>query len=272
MLKINDEIINLKHFPDGTFALKHDSLPMEMSFCFGQLHYLTWLYESEEELVALIYITKHLQEKGASVILNLDYVPNGRMDRVENPYDVFTLKHFAEVINWLEFEKVWVLDPHSSVSTALIDRVNVKSHARFIRQAIQSASCNAYKFMLFFPDEGAVKRYGKMFSVPYAFGIKRRDWETGQIQGLDVAGRTDLIKDSTVLIVDDICSRGGTFFHSAKKLKELGAKEIYLYVTHCENTILEGDLLNSGLIKKIYTTNSIFTGKNERIEVFDCEE
>ena len=107
-----------------------------------------------------------------------------------------------------------------------------------------------------------------MATMEYAFGIKQRDWETGQILGLDVAGSVDKIKDSRILIVDDICSRGGTFYHSAKKLKELGAKEIYLYITHCENTILEGELLTSGLIEKVYTTNSIFTKEHEKIEVF----
>ena len=104
--------------------------------------------------------------------------------------------------------------------------------------------------------------------MEYAFGIKKRNWETGNIEGLDVAGCVDKIKDSNILIVDDICSRGGTFYHSAKKLKELGAKNIYLYVTHCENTILDGDLLNSGLVEKVYTTNSIFTKEHEKIEVF----
>ena len=49
---------------------------------------------------------------------------------------------------------------------------------------------------------------------------------------LVVAGATELIDGSRVLIVDDLCSRGGTFYHSAKKLKELGAKEIYLYISH----------------------------------------
>jgi ribose-phosphate pyrophosphokinase len=107
-----------------------------------------------------------------------------------------------------------------------------------------------------------------MIEMPYAFGIKKRDWTTGKIEGLDVAGSVDKIKDSNILIIDDICSRGGTFYHSAKKLKELGAKKIYLYITHCENTILEGELLTSGLIERVYTTNSIFTKEHEKIEVF----
>ena len=68
-------------------------------------------------------------------------------------------------------------------------------------------------------------------------------------------------------IIDDICSRGGTFYHSAKKLKEHGANDIYLYVSHCENTILEGDLLKGDLIKRVYTTDSIFIKSHEKIEV-----
>ena len=123
---------------------------------------------------------------------------------------------------------------------------------------------------MFYPDEGAMKRYSSMADKPYVFGMKKRDWATGQINGLDVAGATELIDGSRVLIVDDICSRGGTFYHSAKKLKELGAKEVYLYVSHCENTILEGELIRSNLLEKIFTTNSIFTATHPIIEVCEC--
>jgi ribose-phosphate pyrophosphokinase len=122
--------------------------------------------------------------------------------------------------------------------------------------------------MVFYPDEGAMKRYSGAFPIPYAFGVKKRDWVTGQIQGLDAMGDVEGIKGKRVLIIDDICSKGGTFYHSAKKLRELGASEVYLYVTHCENTIFEGELLKTDLIDKIYTTNSIFTKEHEKIEVF----
>ena len=123
--------------------------------------------------------------------------------------------------------------------------------------------------LLFYPDEGAMKRYSAMCDKPYVFGMKKRDWTTGQIQGLDVQGQTELIKGSKVLIVDDICSRGGTFYHSAKALKNLGAGEIYLYVSHCENSILEGDLLTSNLVETVFTTNSIFTKQHEKITVME---
>jgi ribose-phosphate pyrophosphokinase len=107
-----------------------------------------------------------------------------------------------------------------------------------------------------------------MMKMPYEYGIKNRDWQTGEIKSLTVADNGIDLKDRTVLIVDDICSRGGTFIHSAKKLKELGAAKIYLYVTHCENTVLEGDLLKDDLVEHIFTTDSIFRKSHEKIEVF----
>ena len=69
------------------------------------------------------------------------------------------------------------------------------------------------------------------------------------------------------LIIDDISSYGGTFLHSARKLKELGASKVYLYITHCENTILKGELINSGLLERIYTTGSIYTGEHPLITI-----
>lgn len=260
MIAINGEIIEQNHFPDGTLLLKEEGV-----WFGGGSHMIEWYFESNEELVALIFLTKHLKNHcpRKPIKLYMYYTPNARQDRVKTSEDVFTLKYFAETINSLGFDEVHILDPHSSVSEALIDKVIVESPKMFIDKAIS----NCRPDMLFFPDEGAMKRYSGMAKKEYAFGIKRRDWATGKIEGLDVVGCVDKIKDSRILIVDDICSRGGTFYHSAKRLKELGAKEIYLYVTHCENTILEGELLTSGLIEKVYTTNSIFTKEHEKIEV-----
>lgn len=262
MIKYNGKIVEQNHFPDGTLLIKQEPTENQVEFCYDEIH---WFFESNEELVTLIYLTKHLHANGVKdIILNMPYIPNARQDRVKNSDDVFTLKYFAEIINYLNFHIVYTLDPHSSVSEALIDNIAVQTPKFYIETAMRK--CNPD--LLFFPDEGAMKRYSSMANKEYAFGIKKRDWTTGKIEGLDVAGSVDKIKDSRILIVDDICSRGGTFYHSAKKLKELGAKEIYLYVTHCENTILDGELLTSCLIEKVYTTNSIFTKEHEKIEVF----
>ncbi len=266
MIRLNGKQMDLKHFPDGTLLMKELAANAEKVV-------LTWLYENNEELVALYFLTRHLQSKGLQNIeLQLPYIPNARQDRVKAPEDVFTLKYFAEIINSLQISKVTVLDPHSYVSEALINNIDIQSPKKYVERALTKIrQQNVGDVLLFYPDEGAMKRYSAMFNMPYVFGIKKRDWTTGQIQGLDVAGQTKLIMGSTILIVDDICSKGGTFYHSAKALKELGAGRIYLYISHCENTILEGEILQSDLIEKVYTTDSIFTKSDEKVEVFSYE-
>lgn len=262
MLKYNGKRVEVNHFPDGTLLMKEHATGSPRAE-------LVWCFEDNEEMVALYYLVRHLQSNGISDIsLKMPYIPNARQDRVKQPDDIFTLKYFSMLLNELKFKQVTVLDPHSYVSEALIDRICVETPEKYVEKVLGQIG---REVVFFYPDEGAMKRYSAMFDMPYVFGMKKRDWATGEILGLSVSGKTDLIKDSTILIVDDICSRGGTFYHSAKALKELGAGDIYLYVSHCENTVLEGDLINSGLVKRIYTTDSIFTKEDERVEVFTYE-
>lgn len=265
MIRLNGDPIEIGSFPDGTILMKQGD---DGKTCAD----IDWYYENDRELVALIYLTKHLRRLGYEFIdLYMPYIPNARQDRVKNPEDVFTLKYFAEILNDLKFRTVTVLDPHSTVSEALINNISIMSPKNYIEETLFCMKTKEHvdtdHILVFYPDSGAAKRCSDMINRYYAYGIKKRDWDSGKIVGLDIIDNGFDLKDKDILIVDDICSKGGTFYHSAKKLKELGAKDIYLYVSHCENTILEGELLKGDLIKKIYTTNSIFTKSHEKIEV-----
>lgn len=268
MITLNGVPVEIGSFPDGTILMKQSGGEFKNNL-------IEWHYENDREFLALIYLVKHLRRfKAKTIHLEMPYIPNARMDRVKNSTDVFTLKYFADILNGLNIDSITVLDPHSNVSEALINNLNINTPESYIISAIAHTQGGWFnwnsisdKLLMFYPDEGAMKRYSGMVKIPYAFGIKKRDWETGNILGLDVAGDVNAIKGKDILIVDDICSKGGTFYHSAKKLKELGANDIYLYISHCENTILEGELLKGDLIKKVYTTDSIFTKEHEKIEV-----
>lgn len=260
------EVVEDKSFPDGTALMKINASDL-FSGRFTKAD-IKWFYENEKELVRLIYLVGCLRTRNIHrITLLMPYVPNARQDRVKDCHDVFTLKYFANVINKLYFDTVTILDPHSHVCEALLDRVNILSPKKYISMAIDKYKPD----MLFFPDEGAMKRYTGIIEYPFAFGVKERDWKTGKIADLSIICNQFDVKDKNVLIVDDICSRGGTFFFSAKKLKELGAKNVYLYVTHCENTILEGELLKSDILSGVTTTNSIFTESHEKIGVIEIQ-
>ena len=246
------EVVKQSHFPDGTL---HVNMPSN----YFDYDTILWNYENDAELFTLICVKSHYED--ASITLNMPYIPHARMDRVQRVEDVFTLKYFCQVINSLNFNKVIVRDAHSNVALALLDRViNIPSDDD-IKTAINHMEYYEKEIpVLFFPDEGAMKRYSSKLNLPYAFGIKKRDWETGKILGLQLING-EIVKDKTVLIVDDICSRGGTFYHAANALKEAGAKNIYLYVTHVEHTMVEGDMYNQDIVKKIFTSDSIFKPK-----------
>lgn len=263
MIHLNGKKIEIGNFPDGTLLIKEK---VSKDYDGARSASVEWKFENNEELVALIYIVKHMKAHGIEKVhLSMPYIPNARQDRVKGDEDVFTLKYFAEVINWLGFASVTVLDPHSTVSEALFDNIVIRTPKEYIANVIERIGDK--NLMMFYPDEGAMKRYSALCEKPFAFGIKKRDWATGQIKGLDVSGATESINGSRILIVDDICSKGGTFYHSAKKLKELGAKEIYLYISHCENSILQGQVLTSGLIERVFTADSILTKTHEKITV-----
>ena len=258
MFKVNGVPIKIERFPDGTPRLNIAIVVPEAT--------IEWLYEKNEEMI-LFFIARHLREKYAPKRLDLyvPYLPNARMDRTENKEEVFTLKYFCELINSLNFDKVIVRDVHSKVSLDLLKNV-VQEDISTVLKELAGRLLDPKKDIVFFPDEGSRKRYSQMVDFPTAYGVKKRDWNTGDIIKLDVKGDVPA-KPFNVLIIDDISSYGGTFLFSAKKLKQLGANKIYLYVTHCENSILEGNLIASGLLERIFTTKSIFTEKHPLIEI-----
>ncbi len=257
MIKINNTPLTAQYFPDGTLRLNIVPQGPEVA--------LEWLFENNEETLTLFFAVQHLRAHGTQKFtLHLPYIPNARMDRVKNADEVFTLKYFAQFINSLGFEKVLVRDAHSDVSLALLDRVereNIQPKIAALAEKLLTK-----KDVIFFPDAGSCKRYKEYTDRPTVYGVKERDWKTGKILGLKVEGQLPTAPFN-VLIIDDISSYGGTFYHSAKKLKELGAEKIWLYVTHCENSILDGELIKSGLVERIYTTQSIYTKQHDLIEI-----
>ncbi len=274
MIFIGEHIIETKHFPDGTPLIKLDPIDIENTLSPNDnMVIINWFYESMDELFTLYSLVGHLRDNCFETIsLYMPYLPNARQDRVKNEEDVFTLKYFCQIINSLNFKWVHILDAHSSVGPALIDRVINESPRSVLLNVFTKLNIvekiDMDNFVAFYPDQGAMKRYSDLLDAPCAFGIKNRTWEEGKIDSLEVI-TSESLEGKDILIIDDICSFGGTFYRSAKKLKELGANKIYLYITHCEDSILKGELFKSDLIEKVYTTNSILNECHEKIEVIE---
>lgn len=272
MIKINNEVLEISHYPDNT-----QKIIINDKVLHAYRNNISWNYQNDEEFVTLIFVTEHIREIFPDSIINLylPYIPNARMDRVHHkPSEVFTLKYFCKFINNLNFNNVFVMDAHSNVSIALLDRCIQDKGEYFIRKTIGlvKEDSNSSDVLLYFPDSGAFKKYSELLpEFKYCYGEKKRDWDTGKILGLEVKAFNEDITGKTVLMIDDIISYGGSMYYGAKELKNLGASKIYAYATHVENSILDkekGTLIKSledGTVEKLFTTNSIYTGNHDKI-------
>lgn len=277
MIRINEEVVTINKFPDGTprINLNQEAI-VKRSYDGSDYILIDWLYQDNDELFYLMLIKKHLERHLTNVnyYLFMPYIPNARMDRVKEEDEVFTLKYFCDFINSLNFDSVYVLDAHSDVSVALLNNCSNNSPEKYITDAIEYIP--EKNIVLYFPDAGAAKRYSDLFpEIRYSYGEKKRDWNTGKILGLEIRNNGIDLNGETVLMIDDIISYGGSLYYSANELKKSGADKIYAYATHTENSILDkekGTLIKSledGTVERLYTTNSIFNGNHDKITVLE---
>lgn len=261
--------IKQDHFGDGTLKCSlgnsNDFTSINFNIMQSKIEELkiTWCYDNDAELFTLISLVGEIRDSSESnqnlkIDLFLPYIPHARQDRKVSDR-LFTLKYFAQIINSLNFNKVIVVDPHSDVATALINRCLV------IPFDLPEESFNKV-WML--PDAGAAKKYsskeGELFDITSSFiiGNKKRNKE-GRIESYDIINFIPGTKE--VWIRDDICSYGNTFVEAAKALRALGVEKIYLVLSHCENNILKGQVLD--FVDHVYTSNSILTVEHPKITI-----
>lgn len=270
MITLNNKLVKITRFPDNTFKfdLPEDAITKDSN-------YIVWKFESMEELFTLMGVKQKLDEFQLTCRLVLPYLPNARMDKICNPNEGLMLKYLITSLDNLGFEQIELLDPHSpaykqwikntvwfennALLVSIIDHVITCCMININENPEDPNEVTMENLTLVFPDKGAKGRYSKLLDIDHqniVYGQKVRNQETGEILSFDLVGD---IENEVVLIIDDICSKGGTFYHTANKIREKGFKgEIFLYVTHCENSIFEGEILkDNSEISRVYTTSSI---------------
>ncbi|MGW1444277.1 ribose-phosphate diphosphokinase [Serratia rhizosphaerae] len=206
-------------------------------------------------------------------LLELPYLPFARQDRHMGAGDSFALKVFGQLLNTLKFDRVTVLDPHSDVAAAAIDRFHAVAQQHCMQHSARLTQLLSQQALLpIAPDAGALKKIhavAEHFALnEYGIMTKHRDVQSGQLTGFallagDVRGRD-------VLIVDDLCDAGGTFIGAAQVLRQHGARSVSLYVTHGIFSKGVEHLLAQG-IDNIYTTTSYAPADiaGARVELID---
>lgn len=256
--------VNFDKFPNGELNIG-SGLIKELSGVSDKVR-VSWKYEESESIIELLFLVNYLEQINKEVIeLVIYYLPYSRMDRVDkDTNNMFSLKYITNLINCLVIREVKVVEAHSDESINLLNNSkNLNLSKEIFNKVEEDKKLDLNNTVIMYPDMGAYLRYDYNLGYQTIYGNKVRDFKTGNIVGLDIEGEYTL-KDNAV-IIDDLTSKGTTFYKSAEKLYELGFKNVYLVVTHSENTITKGELLKCG-IDKVYTTNSLLDTEDKVIK------
>jgi len=246
MILIGDVELKPTIFPDKTSQVW--KLPKENLEYFYKENFaeVTWVFESEAEIIHLAQLKTLLDTYVDDVHLHMFYVPYARQDKRVDNNATFAFRTFAKILNSLGFSVVRVLDFHNKSRLSLINNVEELPVSVYIYKAIDLTRAD----LLLYPDHGARIRYSNCeYGLNYVYAIKDRDQLTGYIKKVNLTGA---VRGKKVLIVDDICDGGMTFKLVAEKALKAGAKEVHLYTTHGIFSKGLQTLRDSG-IKKIFT-------------------
>ena len=209
---------------------------------------------ANDNLMELLLVIDALKRSSAkNITAVIPYFGYARQDRKVAPRTSISAKLVSNLITKAGADRVLTVDLHAGQIQGFFDIPvdNLFSTPIFARHVKRNIKSN--NIICVAPDVGGTERaraLGKLLNVGLAIVDKRRP-KPGQSQVMNVIGN---VKGKTCIMVDDIIDSGGTIINAAKALKDRGAKEVYVYITH---GVLSGEAVQK--IKKSVIKNLVIT-------------
>lgn len=246
------------YYPDGTFYPILNEFPKEFTFRINSYSDL-WLLKQIKDVY---------DHNSKNAIVTIPNLLDAQADRRFNSNESANLKLVLKELNSMNWEMLKIFHPHNSeIVEAIIDKVEIIDNSEFIKQVILSiiddgnfSSMENFenKFILASTDSGGFKPLMKLVDKigwkgeTYSASKSRKfkDNVSKLIQHVD---RNDF-NGKSILLIDDICVKGGTFLGLSTLFKERNIRNIYLAVSHI--TVDKPNHLLWESFDKVFTTNS----------------
>lgn len=219
------------------------------------------------ELLILIDALKRASAKSIAAVI--PYFGYARQDRKDKPRVPITAKLIANLLTSAGATRVLTLDLHAGQIQGFFDIPVDNLLARSVlTEAFKSFGLN--NFVVMGPDLGAIKKarsFANFLNAEFAVIDKRR-MSSEKVEVYALIGN---VKDQDVILVDDMCSTGGTLVSAAYACQEAGAKRIFAAVTHGLFAGKAIEAIEKSPIIKVIATNSV-QGHivHPKIEVVSC--
>ena len=249
-----------KYYPDGSFYVTVEEFSDSFTFFLNS-------YEDLWELNQILDVYKYTNEN--KPLVTIPCLLDAQADRRFEYNQPHGLKLVLNFLNSM-YANFQFFHPHNSeVVEVALDNVNIIDNTEFIKNVLWNINGNYPKenhylnlkkdnLILMSSDAGGFKPLmklcdkigwqGETFSAS-----KSRKYVDGKSKLIQDIDRADF-EAKDILIIDDICVKGGTFIGLAKMLRERNVGKLYLAVSHLTLETVSEDLIKS--FDKIYTTDS----------------
>lgn len=232
--------------------------------------YLTAKIQNSDQLMGMFLATDALRRVYplTQIHLTIPYFPYARQDRVCNAGEALSAKVIATLINSQNYASVVVVDPHSPVLVAALERCHVVDQITVFGRVKQDWQ----NWTIVAPDAGAAKKTEEFAKAVGAKDVlyfsKTRELSTGKITGMKILNPEVVNENSRLLVLDDICDGGRTFVELYQALDSpvhMPYNTIELAVTH--GIFSKGVQALTCVFDHVYTTDSIPRESSSKLTV-----
>ena len=220
---------------------------------------------ANDNLIELLICIDALRRSSAkNITAVIPYFGYARQDRKVVPRTAISAKLVSNLITDAGANRILSVDLHAGQIQGFFDIPvdNLFATPIFARHIKKNIKTN--NLICVAPDVGGVERaraLSRRINVGIAIIDKRRP-TPGKSEVMNIVGN---VKHKICVIVDDIIDSGGTIVNAAKALKDKGAKEIYVYITHAVLSGSAVDKIKESQIKKLIITDTIDNSKKIKI-------
>jgi ribose-phosphate pyrophosphokinase len=182
------------------------------------------------ELLLMIQAAKLASAKRITAVV--PWFPYSRQDRMAKPREPISARLIADTLQLAGVDRVLTMDLHAGqIQGFFTIPVDHMTALQLFATHFRDLGLTGEHVVSVAPDAGRAKhavRFGEMVEASFAIMHKVRH-SAEHVEMTEVTGR---VKGKIAIVGDDVSTTGGTLIAGAKALKEHGAKEVYMFVTH----------------------------------------
>ena len=207
------------------------------------------------ELMLMIQAAKLASAKRITAVV--PWYPYSRQDRKAKPREPISARLVADMLQLAGVDRVLTMDLHAGqIQGFFTIPVDHMTALQLFATHFRDLGLTGDSVVSVAPDAGRAKhavRFGEMIDASFAIMHKTRP-EQERVDVTEVTGR---VKGKVAIIGDDASMTGGTLTAGARALKQHGATEVNVFVTHAlfSDDALE-EIANSE-INRIVVTDSV---------------